>query len=123
MLMAVQQKLTEKQINNNPRTVILGAGITGLTAGYLLAKRDYDVEIIERAPVIGGLARSVLYKNKMGNFIFDTGGHRFFTRRQEVNKFISDLMKNELIKVPRKSRYFLWGKWIDYPLTMKSVWN
>ena len=33
--------------------VIVGAGVSGLTVGYLLAKNGYDVCIIERESSVG----------------------------------------------------------------------
>ena len=95
----------------NYNVIIIGAGITGLTAGYMLAKSDYIVNVVERNSLHGGLARSIRYETKEGNFTFDIGGHRFFSRNKEVNQFIINLMKDELIRVPRKSRYFFRRKW------------
>src|SRR5688572_17348117 len=65
------------------RTLICGAGPAGLTAGYLLAKRDYSVCVLESDSQVGGLARTVRYKD----FRFDIGGHRFFTKIPEVQAF------------------------------------
>jgi phytoene dehydrogenase-like protein len=38
---------------------IIGAGISGLTAGALLSKKGYHVEIYEKAPLLGGRALSL----------------------------------------------------------------
>ncbi len=42
-----------------PRILIIGAGIGGLTAGLDLARQGADVTILERAPTIGGKMRQV----------------------------------------------------------------
>ena len=51
------------------RVVVVGAGIGGLTAGALLAKRNYEVLILDQALVPGGCAST--FKRK--GFTFDVG--------------------------------------------------
>jgi len=69
--------------------VIIGAGPAGLTAGYHLLKNNgYNVIILEKLPVIGGIARTINYKgNRM-----DLGGHRFFTKSEIVNSIWKELL-------------------------------
>ncbi len=52
-----------------PKVVVIGAGIGGLTAGALLAKRGYGVTIFDRAIVPGGCASTF----KRQGFTFDVG--------------------------------------------------
>jgi C-3',4' desaturase CrtD len=52
-----------------PKVIVVGAGIGGLTAGALLARRGYDVTIFEQAFVPGGCASTF----KRRGFIFDVG--------------------------------------------------
>ena len=40
-------------------TLVLGGGPAGLTAGYLLGKRDRDVLVLEAEDQVGGLAKTV----------------------------------------------------------------
>lgn len=51
------------------RVAVIGAGIGGLTAGALLAKRGYEVEMFDRAWVPGGCASTF----KRRGFTFDVG--------------------------------------------------
>jgi C-3',4' desaturase CrtD len=51
------------------KVVVVGAGIGGLTAGALLAKRGYEVTIFDRAIVPGGCASTF----KRQGFTFDVG--------------------------------------------------
>lgn len=69
--------------------VIIGAGPAGLTAAYKLLKESniYPI-VIEKENFIGGISRTANYK---GNRI-DIGGHRFFTKSQQVQKIWNDLM-------------------------------
>jgi phytoene dehydrogenase-like protein len=54
---------------NNSRIIVVGAGIGGLTAGALLARRGYEVVIFDRAIVPGGCASTF----KRRGFTFDVG--------------------------------------------------
>ena len=41
--------------------VIVGAGVAGLVTAHLLAEAGADVVVIEKLPIVGGLARSFQY--------------------------------------------------------------
>ena len=94
------------------RILICGAGPAGLTAGYLLAQRGYNPRVLEADSQVGGLARTVRYKD----FRFDIGGHRFFTKIPEVAALWDEVLGPELIDVPRLSRIHYRGKYFHYPL-------
>ncbi len=73
------------------KVVIIGAGPAGLTAANELLKdnRDeFEVVILEETDVIGGISQTVRYNgNRM-----DIGGHRFFSKSDEIMKWWSELM-------------------------------
>ena len=73
------------------KVIIIGAGPAGLTAAYELLKdksEQYEVTILEETSKIGGISRTVRYNgNRM-----DIGGHRFFSKDQEVMEFWENLM-------------------------------
>lgn len=71
------------------KAIIVGAGPAGLTAGYeLLDKTDVHPEIYEMTDSIGGISKTVEYQgNRM-----DIGGHRFFSKNQDVMDWWSRLM-------------------------------
>ena len=128
------------------KVVIIGGGPAGLTAGYRLLKdsKDYDVVILEESSSLGGISKTVLYKgNRM-----DIGGHRFFSKDEEVMDFWKEIMpiqgkdsfddkklkrKKSLVKGgpdPEKednvmlvrnriSRIYYLKKFFDYPISMK----
>ncbi|QLE55761.1 C-3',4' desaturase CrtD [Nostoc sp. TCL26-01] len=54
---------------SKPRVVVIGAGIGGLTAGALLARRGYSVLVLDQAIVPGGCASTF----KRQGFTFDVG--------------------------------------------------
>ncbi len=93
--------------------LIVGAGPAGLTAGYLLAKAGRDVRVIERDPHhVGGISRTVDYKG----YLFDIGGHRFFSKSREVTALWDEILPHDFIERPRLSRIFYRGKFYSYPL-------
>lgn len=69
--------------------IIIGAGPAGLTCAYkLLTETDITPIILEESEYIGGISRTAEYKgNRM-----DLGGHRFFSKNEEVNALWQRLM-------------------------------
>lgn len=92
--------------------IVMGGGLTGLSAGYVLTKAGFGVEVFERDPGVGGLSKTIEHNG----FRFDLGGHRFFTKEKRLNDFVEGLMGEELISVPRKSKIYMRNKYFDYPL-------
>src|SRR5579863_4016674 len=63
------------------KALIIGAGPAGLTAAFELVKRtDVTPIVLERTDAIGGISRTVRYKNNR----MDIGGHRFFSKSDRV---------------------------------------
>jgi protoporphyrinogen oxidase len=92
---------------------VIGAGPAGLTAAYLLTKAGVSTTVIEADPVyVGGISRTVEYKG----FLFDIGGHRFFSRSKEVVDLWHELLPDDFIERPRLSRIYYDGKHYSYPL-------
>jgi len=91
---------------------IVGAGVCGMTLGYRLAESGHDVMIIEKQEETGGLARTYRY----GEFMFDSGPHRFFSSNQEVNRFLKEILHEGLQTVPMRSAVYFLGKYYDWPL-------
>jgi protoporphyrinogen oxidase len=101
-----QQQTPENQV------VIIGGGPAGLTAAYELAKLDHHPIVLEKDDKVGGLARTENYKG----FSFDMGGHRFFTKVDEVKKMWREILGEDFLHRPRLSRIYYNGKFFDYPL-------
>lgn len=70
------------------KVLIIGAGPAGLTAAYELLKRGYNVTILEKSKQIGGISKTVQY----GGNRMDIGGHRFFSKDQEVMRWWEEIM-------------------------------
>ena len=94
------------------RTIVLGAGPAGLAAAYRLSREGYPVTVLEKEKQVGGLSKTYEYKD----CYFDIGGHRFFTRIDEVMQLWIELLEDKLKITPRLSRIFYQGKFFDYPI-------
>ncbi len=94
--------------------LIIGAGPAGLTAAYCLTKENKSVLESEKDPTyVGGISRTVRH----GEFSFDIGGHRFFSKSQEVVDLWDEILPGDFIERPRLSRIFYGGKYYSYPLS------
>jgi len=96
-----------------PRSVvIIGGGPAGLTAGRELTKFGDRPTVLEKNPHVGGLSCTLEYKG----YHFDMGGHRFFTKVDEVNKIWQEVLGGEFLRRPRLSRIFYNNRFFHYPL-------
>ncbi len=84
------------------RFVVIGAGPAGLTAAYELTKLGLRPIVLEKERVVGGLARTENYNG----FYFDMGGHRFFTKVEEVKKMWHEVLGDDFLRRPRLSRIY-----------------
>ncbi len=100
-------------MSQSTTVAIIGAGPAGLTAGYLLSKDNVPVTILEADPeYVGGIARTATYKG----YHFDIGGHRFFSKSQEVEDLWTELLSDDMLDRPRSSRIFYNNRFFAYPL-------
>lgn len=103
----------------NNTVAIIGGGPAGLTAAYELQKLSdgHQPIVLEAGSLVGGIARTESYKG----YRFDIGGHRFFTKVGEVEAMWREVLKDDFITRPRKSRIFYRGKYYDYPLKITNA--
>ncbi len=97
--------------------VILGAGPAGLATGHELAANGVAVTVLERNGYVGGLCRTV----HEAGYRFDLGGHRWFTKNEDLNNWFRRLMEGELVMVERISRIYYDGKYYMYPVAIGDV--
>lgn len=88
--------------------IIIGAGITGLSAGYF-SKEPYI--IFEKENSVGGLCRSI----KEDGFTFDFSGHFLHIKDIKIKNLIEKLIGHKLLKLERKSAILFNNKIIPFP--------
>ena len=99
------------------KALIMGGGPAGLAAGKILTDSSAKCIVFEKDDGVGGLSRTHSHKG----FLFDLGGHRFFTKKNELDEFIRRLMVDELVNVQRSSKIYFMDKYFDYPPTLLNA--
>lgn len=97
--------------------LVLGGGPAGLAAGCYLSQNSTRSTILEKEDYVGGLCHTIEHNG----FRFDIGGHRWFTKEPEVDRWVKGLMGDEFIPVDRRSRIYYQGRFFDYPLKLGNV--
>ena len=98
----------------NPRIAIIGAGPTGLGAGYRLQELGYrDWTIYERSDHVGGLAAS--HRDAAG-FTHDIGGHVMFSHYRYFDDLVDRMLGSDHTELLRESWIWMQERWIPYPL-------
>ncbi|MEW6600743.1 MAG: NAD(P)/FAD-dependent oxidoreductase [Nitrospirota bacterium] len=109
----------------NEEVIIIGAGPAGLTAAYQLCKLGKKSIVLEKDRLVGGIAKTVNYKN----YLFDIGGHRFFTKIKEAKQMWQEVLQENLLHRKRLSRIYYKKKYFYYPIRFLNalsglgVWN
>lgn len=102
-------------------TLILGAGLTGLTTAYYLKKRNKDFLVLEKEQQVGGVIKT---GNDKG-YIFEEGPNTGVvgnTTVVELFEELSDRCKPELGGENVKKRYILKnGKWQHLPMGLTDA--
>src|SRR4051794_41904544 len=79
--------------STEPKIVIIGAGPTGLGAGYRLKELGYrNFKLYDRLPYVGGLASS--FTDSAG-FTWDIGGHGMFSHYKKYHQSFEDPMGSD----------------------------
>jgi len=102
------------------KVIVIGSGLTGLSAAWKLSKAGCDTEVIEMASRVGGMAASF----KRNGYIFDYGTHGLHASmpaNEEIVKEIKELLGDNLFPVQKKVGIWFLGKRFDYPLAPKDM--
>ena len=93
---------------------ILGAGVSGLSCGFKLREAGFqDITILEKEPVIGGLAASSV----IDGYVFDLhGGHVFNSKDEQIKDWVFSLLHRKRWKQQQRIAKILYkGRIINYP--------
>lgn len=96
--------------------LILGAGLSGLSASYHLNKSGIKNKIIEKEDRVGGLCRT----EKQDGFKFDYTGHYLHFKDEKIKKLVQELTNNCLVSHTRRSAIYLYGKTTPYPFQINT---
>ena len=116
--------MTEKGVFQRPKNnymakkiVILGAGLSGLSAAYHLQslnnlrgeKKYFD--IYEKKNKSGGLCRT----ERKGEFLFDYSGHQIHLKNEYVKGLIKKLLKDNIKSHKRNAWVYVINRYTKYP--------
>ncbi len=105
-------------------TLVLGAGPSGLAAGFTLARAGIMPVVLEKDKVSGGLMRSIRH----GDFIVDIGRKELYNRLAKVDEFWSQLLGNDYRSYGHRGGILYDGQIIDMSPTYQGArrgmpWN
>ncbi len=93
------------------KTLIIGAGISGLTYANFCKE---DLLIIEKEPVPGGLCKS--FYADAGRYVWDCAGHFFHFSDKRIKHFFEKKIREEdLVFCKKNTKIYYNNNLIDYP--------
>ena len=95
------------------RIIIIGAGPTGLGAGYRLHELGYENwALYEKSDDVGGHATSHVDRH---GFVWDEGGHVIFSHYPYFDRIIDEALGHEVHECVRESWIVCGTSWVPYP--------
>ena len=92
---------------------IIGGGPAGLAVGFYAKQKNLPFLIYEADQKVGGNATTI----RWGDFLFDSGAHRFHDKDKNVTHEIKQLMDGELSRIDVPSQIYFKDRYIDFPLS------
>lgn len=93
------------------RILILGAGLSGLSAAWHLQRRGIDCLVFEKEPEVGGLCRS----KEIKGFTFDFDGHLLHFKYNQTLNLVKRLLGGNLAEHRRNAWIYSHGGFCRYP--------
>ncbi len=98
--------------------LVLGGGMTGLSAAFRLARAGWQVQVWETAPVLGGMAHTFVD----GDWRLDLGPHKLYSPRPEVMQDLFNILPEaEFLTVEKRSQIRLCGRFVRYPVGLREL--
>jgi UDP-galactopyranose mutase len=97
--------------------VVLGGGVSALGFAKRMTEHGRSVLILEKEAVVGGLSRT-LYQD---GFYLDFCAHRFHTNNRELLAEIMALPGLTMTRHVKKSRIYMFGKYLKYPFELQNL--
>lgn len=93
------------------KIVILGAGLTGLSAAWYLQRKGMDCIVFEKEKQVGGLCCS----KKINGFTFDCGGHLLHFKHSCTFNLVKNFLGSNLVEHQRSAWIYSRGRYTPYP--------
>ncbi len=93
------------------KVIIVGAGLSGLSAGYHAQRRRLDYVVCEQGPRVGGLCQTI----KQDGFQFDYSGHLLHLKNPYFQSLVRDLLGGNFASHKRSSLIYSHGVFTPYP--------
>jgi protoporphyrinogen oxidase len=89
-------------------TIVLGAGLAGLSSSYHLG---HDCEVFEKQDHCGGH----IFSHVIDGFTWDEGPHVSFTKHEYVKQLFAESLNNEFHEYPTFPTNYYKGSWVPHP--------
>ncbi|NCN07239.1 FAD-dependent oxidoreductase [Candidatus Falkowbacteria bacterium] len=109
--------MDNSESKNKKKFIVIGAGLAGLSTAYKLLQQGADVTILEKAKEVGGLARTIKYKD----YYFDFSAHRFSASKKDLIEEMKQIMEGNFTVRSKRSRILMWNKWLNYPFELLDL--
>ena len=93
------------------KTVIIGAGLAGLSAGYHARLKNLDFELYEAEANVGGCCRTI----ERDGFHFDYSGHLLHLKDPYFQSLVRELLSDNLNIIKRNTVIYSNGVFTRYP--------
>ena len=97
--------------------VLLGGGVSALGFAKRISEHGRTVLVLEKETVVGGLSRTLQHEG----FYLDFCAHRFHTNNRELLAEILALPGLEMTRHVKKSRIYMFGKYLKYPFELQNL--
>jgi len=97
--------------------VVLGAGVAGLAFAKRMSEQGRSVLVLEKESVPGGLSRTL----DVDGFRLDFCAHRFHSANQALLREVLALPGLKMAKLRKKSRIYMFGRWLKYPFELQNL--
>jgi protoporphyrinogen oxidase len=92
-------------------TIIVGAGVSTLSAALQLQRAGIDYETFEKSSVAGGLCQTVSARG----FTYDTVSHVLHIRSREAQAVLAEILDEDCIHVERSSAVYFKNRYVPFP--------
>jgi protoporphyrinogen oxidase len=97
--------------------VVLGGGVSALGFAKRMTEHGHSVLVLEKEATVGGLSRTLKHQG----FYLDFCAHRFHTNNRLLLKEVLALPGLKMERHVKKSRIYMFGKYLKYPFELQNL--